>query len=204
MTRFLAWHRRYVAHDDPAAATANLVALVIAWNGPFYPIYVIALIGWPGLWSFLTMLASPLFFAVPRVARLNSAAGRAALPLLGALDTVGSTKLLGAASGVGLFVLPCLILCALLYRRGERWLMLPLLGLVLASVLIPASVYGAAIMPLTPNQATRLTGLNLVSVAALIAFLTLQFAAVMRQPEAVPAAAALAEKPGSVAEGTQR
>jgi hypothetical protein len=204
MKRFLAWHRRYLAHDDPAAATANLVALVIAWNGPFYPIYVIALIGWPGLWSFLTLLASPLFVAVPRIARFNSAAGRAALPLLGALDTVGSTKLLGAASGVGLFVLPCLILCALLYRRGERWLMLPLLGLVLASVFIPASVYGAAIMPLTPDQATRLTGLNLVSVAALIAFLALQFAAVMRQPEAVPAATAPAEKPGSAAEGTQR
>jgi hypothetical protein len=39
-----AWLRRYAAHPDPATATANLVALVVASNGPFYPLYVLALV----------------------------------------------------------------------------------------------------------------------------------------------------------------
>ena len=35
---------RYAAHADPATAAANLVALVLAGNGPFYPLYVLALL----------------------------------------------------------------------------------------------------------------------------------------------------------------
>jgi hypothetical protein len=32
--------RRYVASDDPRVAAANLVAMVLAWNTPFYPLYL--------------------------------------------------------------------------------------------------------------------------------------------------------------------
>jgi hypothetical protein len=73
------WLRRYAAHPDPLTSAANFVALVVAGNGPFYPVYVMALIGWDRAGAWLSMLASPLFFAVPAISRLSPRAGRAAL-----------------------------------------------------------------------------------------------------------------------------
>jgi len=107
--KILALCRTYPAHPDPATAAANLIALVVALNGPFYPLYVIGVIGWSGLPTFATMLASPLFFAVPWVSRRNSLAGRVALPLIGTANSMWCAKLLGIASGVQLFCIHCFI-----------------------------------------------------------------------------------------------
>lgn len=84
----LARCRAYAGHPDPAAAATNVVALVVALNGPFYPLYIIGLIGWAGVSTFATMLSSPLFFAVPWLSRRSSLAGRVALPLIGTINTV--------------------------------------------------------------------------------------------------------------------
>ena len=96
------WLGRYVAHPDPATAAANLVALVVAGNGPFYPLYVLALIGWGHNGAWLTMLATPFFAAVPAVSRWRSWAGRGALPLVGIANTVWCSALLGIGVGGGI------------------------------------------------------------------------------------------------------
>ena len=69
------WLRRHVANGDPAVAASNMVALVVAGNGPFYPLYAQALIGWDSTGAWLTMAASPLFALVPALSRRYPVAG---------------------------------------------------------------------------------------------------------------------------------
>ena len=55
----------YAANDEPLAAAGNKVALVLAGNAPFYPLYVIALAGSDGMpWLLMTLLAFPIFLMV--------------------------------------------------------------------------------------------------------------------------------------------
>lgn len=97
----------YVAHPDPLAATGNLVALVLAGNAPFYPLYVAFVAGTGGMpWLLLTLLSFPFFLAVPALARIQSRLGRVALALMTTGNTVFCTWVLGEPSGIELFLLP--------------------------------------------------------------------------------------------------
>ncbi len=177
--RLAEWLRRYAAHSDPAAAATNLVALVVAGNGPFYPVYALALIGWDRSAAWLTMLASPFFAMVPAVSRRWSCAGRAALPLIGIANTVWCSVLLGSASGVGLFLLPCVVLTALLFRSEERRLMLSLIGSALGAMVWVTEFPQVGLMDMTAAQAAALARLDAISVATLIGFIALQLATVL-------------------------
>jgi hypothetical protein len=175
----------YAAHRDPSAAAINIIALMLAWNGPLYPVYVVLLTGWDGLpWCLATMLISPFFYAIPWVSRMSSRAARLALPVIGAANTLWCMKLFGVKSGVGLFLFPCIVLTALLYRYRERWLMFPLLGVMLLLEFIPARVFGAPIIPLTPEESARLSALNAGSVAFLLGFIVLKFIDIARALDA--------------------
>lgn len=174
-------HRAYAAHPDPATAAANLIALVVAWNGPFYPLYAIALLGTAGLPSFLTMAASPFFFAIPWLARRYPTAARAALPLVGTLDAIACTKLFGSNAGMEFFLLPCIVLAALLFRSRERWLGMLLIALAIVPILVPAATYGKPVFALASAQAAHLMSLNLVSVAMLLGLVALQMRSVLAQ-----------------------
>ncbi len=180
VTKMLERLRAYAAHDDPTTAAANLVAIVVAANGPFYPLYVVAQLGGAGLPAFITMLASPFFAAVPWIARRSGVAGRLALPLIGTLDTFWCVKLFGPAAGMVLFALPCVVLAALLHRPGETWLRLALLAVAIAPVLLPGSIYGPPLISLSPDQAAGFAVINLISVAMLLGLIALQFATVLR------------------------
>jgi hypothetical protein len=173
--------RRYAAHPDPATAAANLVALVVAGNGPFYPLYVIALIGevHAGLW--LTMLASPFFFAVPAISRFASCAGRAALPLIGTVNTIWWAALLGGGSQVGLFLLPCATLAALPFRSDERRLALLLVGLAVVALVLLTELPPVGLLGLSMDQAAALARLNTISVATLTGFVALTLANALRR-----------------------
>ena len=73
--------REYVLNPDPMAKAAGTVAVLVAGNQPFYPPYLHAIAGtaaWP---AWFTLLSTPLFVAVPAVARRYSVAGRALLPV---------------------------------------------------------------------------------------------------------------------------
>ncbi len=171
----------YAAHDDPTAAAINIIALMLAWNGPLYPVYVIVLTGRDSLpWCLLTMLVSPFFYAIPFLSRISSRAARFALPVVGAANTLWCMKLFGLASGVGLFLFPCIILTALLYRYRERLLMFPLLGVMLALEFIPARVFGAPIILFSPDESAKLSALNAGSVAFLLGFIVLKLIDIAR------------------------
>ncbi len=180
----LAALRRYAAHPDAATAAANAVALVVGGNGPFYPAYVWLLDPEAGRMALLTMAASPFFLAIPWLSRRSALAARIALPIVGLANTLWSTALLGAGSGVGLFLLPCLVLAVLLWR--DRLAMLGILGLGLAVQQVLLRWPSASLAGLDPAQQAALVVLNATSVGTLLAFLALTLAGVLRsvQPHA--------------------
>lgn len=180
----LAAIRRYAAHDDPLVAAANLIALVVAWNQPFYPVYLYWLVSPDIAPSFFTFLSTPFFLAVPAVARCDARVGRALLPLTGIANTVLSAKLFGEASGVELFLAPCVMIAAMLFRRGERLLMLSLVGLAFVVFGGLHGRYGAPLHLYSPEEYQRFLSLNAVSVGTLIAFVGLCFANAVAQLEA--------------------
>ncbi len=105
------------------AKAAGTVAVIVASNQPFYPVYLHAIAGsaaWP---AWLTLLSTPFFVAVPAVARRHSLAGRVLLPIAGVANTVLCVKLFGVASAVELFLFPRILLGAILFRPTERTIM---------------------------------------------------------------------------------
>ena len=174
--------RAWRAHDDPAAATANFIALLVGWNGPFYPLYLLALVGrHAGPAAPLTLFATPLFLALPWLSRRSSQAGRFGLVLVGTLNTLWCMKLMGPGSGVALFLLPCIALAALLFRRREQAAMLVAAVLPAAGYFVPASVLGAPLMRLSAPELSRLYALNAGSVLMLMLVLAVQFALLLRR-----------------------
>ncbi len=164
--------RAYTAHTDPATSAACLVAIVLGSNGPFYPLYVIALVGWArGHLAFLTLFATPVFLAIPLLAQRSPSAGRAALWLVGTVNTVWCMKLMGPGSGIGIFLLPCIALAALL---PGGWTRLAGAGLPLLPLLVPRNWFGVPVMTLTAAQDAHLALLNQFSAACLMGLLALQ------------------------------
>lgn len=168
--------RAYIAHPDPLVSAGNLVAVVVACNQPFYPLYLYWIVGPDIGVSFLTFLSTPFFLAVPAVSRRHPLLGRALLPATGIANTILSAKAFGVASGVELFLAPCVTLAALLFRRSERWTMLALVGFGFATFLGLHSRYGAPLHLYTPDEYSRLYGLNAFSVLTLAAFVGIAFA----------------------------
>lgn len=90
------------------------------------------------------------------------------LVVVGVANTLWCTALLGPATGVGLFVLPCLALVALVTRRR-----ILLLGIGLLAQQMMLHWPFAAIAGLTDMQQARLYVLNSTSVGMLLGFLAL-------------------------------
>ena len=162
----LARLKAYAAHPDPLAESCNWIALVVASNQPIYPLYLLWIVGgdwWISVWTFLS---TPFFVAVPAVARRNSAAGRALLPLAGIGNGVVSAKAFGVASGVELFLIACALIALLAFRRPEwRWT----LGLLTAAAgaLLLHDHYGAPLGRFDADQYAAFFRLNAYSVAGL-------------------------------------
>ncbi len=175
----------YLGHAEPETRIANKVALVVGGNGPFYPLYLHWLTPEAGPLSLLTMLAAPLFLAVPLIARQNGFAGRIALIVTGLANVLWCTALLGPASGVPLFVLPCVALALSVWR--DRLVMLALLGLCLVAQQGAMRWPWPGLSGLSPERQADLQGMNATSVAALVAFLVLTAAGELRLTPAAPA-----------------
>lgn len=163
---------RYVGSDDPRVGAANLVAMVLAWNTPFYPLYLRGTAGagmWPGGWLMLCVF--PAFLAVPALTRRWPTGGRVLLVTIGTANTLFCTWLLGEASGTPLFLLPCVTLAALLFRPEER---VALFGLLAMPILLGGPLNGR--YPVSPfgcsgTACASLVWLNGFSVSVLLAFL---------------------------------
>lgn len=170
------WRRvaDYAAHEDPLTNAANWVAVVVAWNQPFYPLYLWAVVGGDKVWpAFLTFLSTPLFLAVPAVAKRHSLVARMMLPVTGIANGILSAKAFGVASGVEIFLLPCALLGAALFRPRERAAGLVVIALSAAAYLVPAHVFGQALAEYTATDNSGMAGLNAASAAVLVVFIGL-------------------------------
>jgi hypothetical protein len=175
--------RGYIADRDPLAAAANLIAMVVACNQPFYPLYLYLFVSEDIGVSFLTFLSTPFFLAVPAVARRHSVAGRALLPLTGMANTVLSTKAFGEDSGVEVFLMPCIVIAAMLFRSAERAVALALIGLGLFLYAGLRGRYGVPLHLYSSQEYSRFLGVNAFSAGALAAFVGLTFSSFLADSE---------------------
>jgi hypothetical protein len=175
LARTLAAFNAYKSNPDPLAALANTVALVVAGNQPFYPLYLHAIVGSAGWPAWITLITMPLFAAVPAVARRHSLAGRAMLPLGGTINGILAVKLIGIDTGVELFLLPCVLLSAILFRSTERMVMLAVLALPFAAYLFLDNAVGAPLATFTASDNRAIISLHAFSVASLFALIGFVF-----------------------------
>lgn len=170
----------YAAHDDPRAAAANFVALVLAWNQPFYPLYLWLILGERAWIASPDVLSGVAFALIPALSRVCGLAARVALPVLGTLNTIVCTWILGEASGVGLFLFPCAMLGAMLFAWRERFVMLAVAALPLAAWLATSGRLGAGLVGADPAELASLFTMNAVSAGVLMVFLGWVLAGVAR------------------------
>lgn len=173
----------YARHPDPRVAAANVIALLVASNQPFYPFYLFWLVSPDITPAWFTFLSTPFFLAVPAIARWNTVAGRGLLPLAGIGNTVLSTWLFGAASAVEIFLVPCGVLALLLFRPGERWAGLMLTALAFGVFLGLPDAYGPPLARYDAAEYAALARLNVISAGALTAFVALMFSSLLAQAE---------------------
>jgi hypothetical protein len=174
------WISRYIAHDDPRVATGNLIALVLGYNTPLYPLYLVWVTGKTGLpWALLTLCSCPFFLAIPAISRSSPLGARLSLPIIGTLNTVFCTWLLGSGTGTALFLLPCITLAVVLFRAHER--------LAMACAVLPPCLaffldgqYGPPLIDYTASQAHAVLRLNAGSVGTLSFFIAYVFARLLR------------------------
>lgn len=179
------WQRigTYAAHDDPLVEASNWIALVVAWNQPFYPLYLLPIAGWDSWPSLITFLSTPLFMAVPAVSRRWPLLGRAMLPLIGMANTMTSAKALGTQSGVEIFLIPCALIAAAMFRPSERMVGLPLVGAAFLIYWLMHGSYGLPFVTYDAAQYESLFTLNALSAATLSVFVGLLMAGVVATAE---------------------
>ena len=165
-----AWLGRYAAHPDPLVAAGNFVALVLAWNQPFYPLYLWLIAGSKAWVEAPDVLSGLLFFAIPAIARRNSLLGRVLLSVFGLANVMIVWWILGEGTGIWLLLFPCGMLAALLFTWRERWVMLPLALLPLMSWLAMRERLGPPPVAFTVEELASITTMNAVSAFALLAF----------------------------------
>lgn len=179
LRRVLARLRDYLAHSDPRAALANTVALVVASNQPFYPLYVYWAVS-PTIWpTYASFLSTPFFLAVPWLMRRSTLLGRATLLFAGIGNTLVCAIALGRSSGVDVFLIPCLVLALLLFRRSERWLGFAFAALVAVVYLAPDGIIGTPGHLYAANEYAALQRLNFISAASLTGLVALLFANIL-------------------------
>lgn len=159
--------RAYKSNPDPLAGLANTVALVVAGNQPFYPLYLHAIVGKPAWPAWLTLITMPLFALVPAVARRHSLMGRAMLPVVGVANAILAVKLIGTETGVELFLLPCALLSTLLFRQTERVTMAAVMVWTFAAYLFLDQAVGAPLEIYTSAEYRSVIAMHAVSVASL-------------------------------------
>lgn len=160
----------YAAHPDPLTAACNRIALLVASNQPFYPLYLWWIVGGDWRVACWTFISTPFFAAVPAIARRNPLAGRIMLPLTGIANGMLSTKAFGEASGVGLFLIPCGLIACLAFRRNEQRAVAVLVIATIAAGLVQGH-YGTPFGHFDASEYAHFLRLNAMSVAALSAMI---------------------------------
>jgi len=161
---------RYLASEDPLVAASNAIAFLVACNLPLYPLTLWLATGANTVPIFLTALNTPVFLAVPLVARRDALVGRVLLIVVGTANAFISAKVLGPGTGVELFLVSCPLAAVLAFRKSERYVSWTLLALIgLAYVGLHGNL-GAPVQAWAPGDDVAVTRVNAVSAALLTAF----------------------------------
>jgi len=172
----------YVSSSDPPVRANNILALVVASNQPFYPLYVRTMAGDDGGASFITLLSTPVFATIPLIARRNAAWAFALLPVAGIANAMLATIALGASAGIELFLIPC-ALAAMISVYHTGWKIIA--GLTIAMSAIYFALYIStdnSIAGLNSQELAALYRLNALSVACLSVFILYTFYPVVIAP----------------------
>lgn len=168
---------KLAAHADSLTEASNTIALVLASNTPFYPLYLYFILGRAGLpWLLFAAASFPFFCLTLWIARRNSIAGRIWLSVAATLNSAYVTWLLGEASSTALFLIPCISLAVLSFGRRER---LPMLVCTALPFILFYFLQGHFPPPPARYSASAyhsLLILNEVSVASISAILAYIFA----------------------------
>ena len=171
----------YVHHRDATTRLANIIALMVGLNGPFYPLYVWWLAPEAGPVVLATMAASPGFLAIPWLARRHAGLARLVLPVLGLANTIWTLALLGPGTGAGVFIYPCILLAGLCWREPKAMLVVLAAGFAVQLGILYWPV--PALSGLEPSAQIKLMPLNASSVAALLCFMAFSGARQMASAE---------------------
>ena len=166
----LRWLRAYTASDDPHVAACNTIAMVIAWNQPYYPLYLWWIVGHDARVGIPDAFSAVLFFAVPAIARRSGLLGRVAMVVLSVANVVFCSMMLGEAAGVQLLLLPCGMLGAILFTWRERFLMLAMTTLPLVTWLLTRGRLDIPPIRFPAEAYASLFTLNAVSAGFLMVF----------------------------------
>jgi MASE7 protein len=161
--------RAFAAHPDPLVEAGNWVALTVGSHLPFWPLYIFWAAGWEAIPSaLLTATMTPVFLAVPLLARWNGLWARIATPVFGITNTVFTIWILGINSGTEVFLVPCGALAAVIFRRTERLLMLGLTMLPLVVWYLLQLYPPTALHQYSAIVAREILVLNVFSIGILI------------------------------------
>jgi hypothetical protein len=174
------WIAAYAANPDPRVAGCNTIALLVASNQPFYPVYVYFAVSRQIAPTLLTFLSTPFFLAIPAISRRSPLFGRALLPLTGLANVLVSAKAFGSASGVAMFIVPCALIAAAFFRPSERIFAVALIAMALATFLGIDSHSSDPVHVYSPTEYSAFVRLNALSASALATFLGLMFSGLMK------------------------
>lgn len=167
---------RFVEHENGLTQASNKIALLLAGNTPFYPLYLYWILGRTGLpWLLFSAASLPFFCATFWIARLGGLHSRVWLCLVAIANSFYVTWLLGEASGAALFLLPCISLAVLSFVGDE---FLPMAVLAALPFVIFYFLHGNFPPPpaiYTAKAYRSLTTLNEASVASVTAALAYIF-----------------------------
>ena len=166
----LSWLRAYTASDHPRVSAGNTIAMVLAWNQPYYPLYLWWIVG-RGAWIGIPDAFSGLLFsAVLAIARRSGLLGRVALVVLSVANVAFVSMILGEAAGVQLLYLPCGMLAAILFGWRERLVMLLMTSLPLVVWLLTRGRLDLPPIRFSAEAYQSLFTLNAVSSGILMVF----------------------------------
>ena len=184
----LRWLRAYTSSDDPRVSACNTIAMVIAWNQPYYPLYLWWIVGrdaWVGIPDAFSGL---LFFAVPAICRRSPLWGRIAMIVFSTANVVFCSMMLGEAAGVQLLYFPCAMLAAMLFSWRERFVMVAIATLPLVAWYETRSRLDIPPIRFTPEAYADLFTLNAISAGSLMVFFGWLLAGIQRETERPPPA----------------
>jgi hypothetical protein len=165
---------------NPHVEACRTVAWLIAANKPVYPVYVWLFVGSGVEASTLTALSLPLWVALGAFGARFPLSLRVGVPLLGALDTMLSTKLFGAQALTELFFAPCALLAIVSFRATEAWITRSLIGALFVLFVALHGRYGAPLHIWSETELASLANINAFAVASLTAFLGWRLAGLER------------------------